>query len=122
MPQGTSKFQAEPHLTQTEDRRVRVRHTRQLKTYCQRGEGELDQVWWVGYVRDISTAGIGLVIPQRFEPDTTLTVEVESRHSDESRAVQVRVVHAAPQPGGGWLLGCAFARELTGPELAALLD
>jgi hypothetical protein len=104
-----------------QDRRVRVRYIRALKSYCQRGLGEPDQVWWIGQIRDISSSGIGLIVQHEFEPQAILTVELENRARNNSRAVQVRVVHSTPQPDGFWLLGCTFFKELSKAELQKLL-
>lgn len=121
MMEETDQVQTKAELSRPEDRRVRVRFAEPLKTYCQRGEGDLDQIWWIGQTRDVSASGIGLLIPQRFEPDTVLTLELENRRQNLSRTVQVRVVHAVQQSGGLWLLGCVFTEELTNPDLVALL-
>jgi PilZ domain len=104
----------------TAERRVRVRYAQPLRTYIQRGQGDLDQVWWMGKIRDISSQGIALLLQQRFEPDSFLTVEVENRAQTSALAIQVRVVRTTPQPGC-WLIGCTFSRELSEEELQALL-
>ncbi len=106
----------------TAERRVRVRHLQALRTFCQRGSGELDQMWCLGRARDISATGIGLVVPHGFAVDTVLTVEVENSRQSRSRMIQVRVVRVSSQPGGLWLLGCLFAVALTDAELAGLLE
>ncbi|HEV3203523.1 MAG TPA: PilZ domain-containing protein [Gemmataceae bacterium] len=104
-----------------QDRRVGVRYIRALKTYCQRGLGEPDQVWWIGQIRDISSSGIGLFIQHDFEPQAILTVELENSARNNSCTVQVRVVHSTPQPDGFWLVGCTFLKELSEAELEKLL-
>jgi len=103
------------------ERRVRVRYTQSLKSFCQKGSGELDQIWWMGRVRDISGTGVGLVIQHRFEPDTHLLLELENPAHARSSSYQVRVIRATSLPDGRWLLGCAFLQELSESELAALL-
>jgi hypothetical protein len=103
------------------ERRVRVRYTQALKTFCQRGTGELDQIWWMGKVRDISCTGIGLVIQHRFDPETVLVVELENSNQTQSQSFQVRVIRTTPQPDGRWFLGCVFTKELTDAELKAVL-
>jgi hypothetical protein len=103
------------------DRRVRVRFTQSLKTFCQRGTGELDQIWWMGKVRDISRAGIGLVIQHRFDPEAILVVELENADRTQSHSLQVRVIRTLAQPDGRWFLGCAFTEELSEEQLKAIL-
>jgi len=104
----------------TAERRVRVRYAQPLRTYIQRGQGDLDQVWWMGKVRDISGQGIALLLQQRFEPDSLLTLELENRAQTSSFTIQVRVVRVSPRPGG-WLLGCVFTQDLSEEEVQALL-
>jgi hypothetical protein len=102
------------------DWRVRVRYAQALKTFCQRGTGDLDQVWWMGTVRDLSGSGIGLLVQHRFEPGTMLTLELENSAQTFSNTFQVQVVRIVPQPGC-WFLGCTFLQELTEEEVQALL-
>ena len=102
------------------DRRVRVRYYHDLKTFCQRGPGELDQVWWMGTVKDISAQGIALLLQHRFEPGTLLTLEVENPDHTFSQTCQVKVIRISPQPAC-WLLGCVFTEELTEVQIQALI-
>jgi hypothetical protein len=98
-------------------------HRPGLKCYCQPGIGQPDTVWWRGRVLEISTGGLGLLLGRRFEPGTSLTLDVESLAPVFSTTVPVRVMQATPQPRGGWLLACVFVRA-PGPEerQALLLD
>ena len=103
------------------DRRCRVRHAQKLSTYAQRGAGDLDQVWWMGSVRNISGSGIGLVLKSRFEPGTKLTIELENAARTVSQTHQVEVVRVRPDQRG-WLLGCSFVIELTDSQLQDMLQ
>jgi hypothetical protein len=103
------------------DRRVRVRYAQPLRTFCQHGAGDLDQVWWMGTLRDISGAGIGLLLQHRFEPGTLLTLELENSDRTASQTLHVRVVRVGAQPGC-WLLGCELVQELPEPEVQDFLD
>src|SRR5262245_30964256 len=111
---------ASAHSVADRDRRVRVRYTQTLKTYAQRGEGDVDQLRWMGRVSNISGNGIGFTLQHRFEPGTFLTLEIENAARTVSHTFQIEVVRILPQPGG-WLLGCIFLRELTEDEVQALL-
>jgi hypothetical protein len=102
------------------ERRVRVRYTQNLKTYCQRGTGELDQVWWLGTVRNISGIGVGLLLQRRFDPGTFLTLELENPTQTASHTVQVRVIRATTDQPGLWLMGCSFLTEMTESEVKAV--
>jgi hypothetical protein len=104
-----------------DERRVRVRHPQKLNTYAQRGAGDLDQVWWMGNVRNISGSGIGLIIQNRFEEGTLLTLELENASRTGSHTLQAEVVRVFPERGG-WFLGCTFSRELTDTEIQELLQ
>jgi hypothetical protein len=65
------------HLPQTE-RRAWVRSPKDEEAWCQpTGRAEVDTAW-LGRVRDISTAGVGLSMTRRFEPGTTLVVELRN--------------------------------------------
>jgi hypothetical protein len=102
------------------ERRVRVRHTQKLSTYAQRGTGDLDQVWWIGNVRNISGNGIGLTLQNRFEPGTQLTLELENASRTQSQTIQAEVVRVFPAPGG-WYLGCTLRHDLSETDLEELL-
>jgi hypothetical protein len=73
-------------------------------------------------VRDISAAGIGLLLNRRIRPGTVLEVELPIPAKGFSRPIQARVMHASVHSGGGWLVGCTFARPLTEDELRALFS
>ncbi len=103
-----------------DERRVRVRHYQKLSTYAQRGTGDLDQLWWMGRVRNISESGIGVILQNRFEPGTRLTFELENASQSGSHTFQAEVVRVFPEQGG-WFTGCTFLRELTQSELQGLL-
>jgi hypothetical protein len=102
------------------ERRVFVRHECSVETYSQPGEGRLDQVWWPATVRNLSTAGIGLVLSRRFATGTLLAVELVSKPEGNGRKLLAHVRHATEQEDG-WLLGCVFTEELSDTDLAALL-
>lgn len=72
-------------------------------------------------IRDISRTGMGLVLKQVHEPGTPLAIELHSPNKNIKYTVFTRVVHATAQPDGTWLVGCAFARELSNDELRNLL-
>jgi hypothetical protein len=81
------------------------------------GEPELA---WLGKVRDVSRAGIGLSISRRFEPGVELIVELSAKPSGVLN-IPVRVVHATPDKKGLWILGCEFIFPLRQEELHTLI-
>jgi hypothetical protein len=76
---------------------------------------------WPAKVRDLSAGGIGLSVGRRFEPGTVLLVELIASDEESALPVPVRVVHATPEGGDRWILGCAFRRTLDDEKLRALL-
>jgi hypothetical protein len=104
------------------DCRVRERHPCELETSCQpvaaRGDNDLH---WPGTIRDISTAGVGVVLKRRFEPGAGLAIELPSVGDRDGETLLARVRHATRLQDGHWLHGCAFISELSDDELYALL-
>src|SRR5438094_802028 len=97
------------HRPQTE-RRAGVRFPKDEEIWRQptstAGKEALDTAW-LGRVRDVSTAGIGLSMTRRFEPGTALIVELSERPK-VLRHLLVHVIHATPDANGRWILGCTF--------------
>jgi hypothetical protein len=102
------------------ERRARVRHS------CDR-EGNCLPVLagqnfqWSARVLNISQGGVALSLRRRFEKGTLLSVEMQRADNLPSDPFLARVVHVTAQPDGNWLIGCAFADELSDQELQALL-
>jgi hypothetical protein len=120
MPPEFVSFPDEPDPITGNERRVRVRYAQALKTFCQRGTGDLDQVWWIGKVRNLSGRGIGFVLQHCFQPGTILTLELENSTQTFSHTLQVEVVRVLAEPGG-WFFGCEFLEELTEDDVRALV-
>jgi hypothetical protein len=77
---------------------------------------------WIGKVQNVSSGGVGLIMNRRFEPGTTLIVELSAKPKGILRPLPVRVIHATPEQKGQWLIGCTFARPLSPEELQAFLQ
>jgi hypothetical protein len=77
---------------------------------------------WKTTICDVSRAGLGLVLPRRFEPGTVLFVELSLRGGEERRPLLARVVRVVRQAEGGWLLGCTFSSQLGEDELRRLIE
>jgi hypothetical protein len=76
-----------------------------------------------GWVRDISTTGIALLLPCEFEPGAPLTLELENPALGLVRVVPARVVHSIAVPlDDRWLHGCVFDEPLTEEELRAFAE
>jgi hypothetical protein len=122
---------SEPEHVETEragrgtavERRAWVRYGTDMKATC-RGAGGRKEVGWPARVRDVSVAGIGLLLRHRFRPGSYLAVELHASSGGCLRLLAVRVVHTTPLSVDGepcWLTGCLFAEQLGEDELQALL-
>jgi hypothetical protein len=70
-------------------------------------------------VRDVSSHGVGLLVPRRFEPGTVLILELGA--ADRRVPVLARVVRLVVWADGEWLVGCSFVGEISTEELLPLL-
>ena len=71
-------------------------------------------------LRDISSAGIGLLSREPLALGSFLIVELQGAKKFSLR-LRAHVVHATPQPDGFWVLGCLLERALRHEELEAML-
>ncbi len=74
-----------------------------------------------GSVRDLSAAGVGLLVAQPLKPGAVLVITLQHGTRKLARPLPVRVMHCSPAAEGGWLVGCQFVRKLSGPELQVLV-
>src|SRR5262245_47028071 len=77
---------------------------------------------WQAQVRDLSVNGLSLKLLRRFEPGTTLFIELPNVADGLSRSIGVRVRNVRPDPVGGWIIGCQFNRPMNEEDLKALLQ
>jgi hypothetical protein len=111
-----------PSASLSIERRTYVRLASDRAATCS-AAGRLREVGWPARVKDISRAGIGLLLQHCFRPGTTLNVELRESTSQAQRTVVVRVVHATAVLVDGspcWLVGCCFDCPLREEEFAAL--
>lgn len=103
----------------TLNRRVAVRRQ------CRRASGPItatrDFVARSAPIVNMSVAGLALVLRQRVRRGSRLLIQMSSGALGIAYDLLVHVVHCTRQPDGKWLVGCAFARELTPSELENLL-
>jgi PilZ domain len=107
-----------------EDCRAWVRIPSDGEACCQpltTADAEEAKTGWLGRIRDASPGGIALLLKQRFELGTVLSVEIATRPEGRPHHL-VRVVHATPAKKGDWLIGCAFANPLSQEELQNFLQ
>ena len=101
------------------ERRAAPRHASTLVLTCYpagAGLGERRRA----RVRNVSRTGIGLAIDRRWDPGTTLVLEMPAEGEGPVRTLQVQVVHNTPQLGGLILVGCTFQAPLSDADLQAL--
>jgi hypothetical protein len=71
-------------------------------------------------VRNLSRTGIGLVVDQHWPPGMGLTLALPLLEGGGTRPIMAKVIHATAQPGGRFLVGCAFDTPLTDNEVQTL--
>jgi PilZ domain len=72
-------------------------------------------------LRDVSTHGVGMVAGGGSGPGTVVALRLPDPRLGRPQTVLARVVHAAPDATGGWVVGCALAAPLAEDELRACL-
>jgi hypothetical protein len=97
--------------------RAWVRFSCDLATSC--APAGSDEAWPARIV-NVAPCGLGLVVPGQVGQGTVLVLDVPGARSGQSRRVLVRVVQAAAQEEGGWLLGCEFTEQLSDEDLQGL--
>jgi hypothetical protein len=80
------------------------------------------QEHWQAPVRDISTAGMGILLDHRVDPGSVLAIELLNKFHQFWHLKLLRVIHATPQDGHGWLVGSAFLKSFTDDEFQALFE
>ena len=70
---------------------------------------------------NISQGGMALVLEECPEVGIVVNIRMKNRLLDFSYDVSARIVHVAATDSGEWLVGLAFARQLTLAELASLV-
>ena len=105
-----------------QERRHFVRFPAQLDVLVRTGGGGKTGVEWRARVRDISTKGIGLVLPRTFAPGTVLFVSVAREgNAGEPFRMKAQVMRVVAE-SCGYFLGCQLAEPLNGDELTALIQ
>jgi hypothetical protein len=99
-----------------EERRASVRYPSLAASACC-GVVDRTDASWVGHVRDVSSLGVGLILPVLLEPGVLLEIDLGRPPRDLSRTLLARVVHVQREDENGWVVGCAFTSELANDEL-----
>jgi hypothetical protein len=99
-----------------EERRASVRHRSGLRVSC-RLVDDLAAEAWQARVRDLSTLGIGLLLPHKRELAELLEIELVKANGALVRTVLARIIHVEEDGPRSWFVGCAFVSELTDEEM-----
>ncbi|MBI3407712.1 MAG: PilZ domain-containing protein [Planctomycetes bacterium] len=102
--------------TSNEERRGAVRVPAEAQALCRPLADEKCEPWRAG-IRDVSSIGVGLVLPGPVDAGTLLHVELSNKHGAKIRPLLARVVHSEQEGEGSWLVGCAFLSELDESQL-----
>jgi serine/threonine protein kinase len=102
-----------------QERRATVRYPASRGSTCQPLRGDKKHSWRAS-LQDVSADGIGLIVSRRFEPRTTLVVELAATERNPARCLLVRVVRVSALSQRRWVLGCVFAARLDDDEVQTL--
>src|SRR5262249_2906991 len=72
-------------------------------------------------IQNISAGGVRLVLDRKLDPGTIATLDLYNLTRDFPCRVSLRVAYTLEQPGGKFMLGCAFHGELDNGEVWGLL-
>jgi hypothetical protein len=76
---------------------------------------------WSAPIRDISVAGIGLVLDRRVDPGTLVAIELLNKKHNFWHLKLLRVVHVTPHGEEHWLIGTEFLKQFSDDEFQALV-
>lgn len=108
----------------TGERRAHVRCPCDIASSCQpvtMPTATQPEMVWSAKVRDISEAGVGMVLKRRFEPGTPLIVELTTTVEGTLQTVVAQVVRVFRADGDSWYHGCKFEVRLAPGNLKTLL-
>ncbi|CAN5383186.1 hypothetical protein BH11PLA2_BH11PLA2_07870 [soil metagenome] len=76
---------------------------------------------WPLVVQDVSVGGLKILLARRFEPGSTLSIEMLDGQSRKPVRIPVQVLRARRDRGGHWIHGCSFVKPLSTADLKRLL-
>jgi HEAT repeats/PilZ domain len=99
------------------ERRRESRHPCRREAFY-RFLGDLSQeLWWKAEIRDVSPAGLGLILTRPAATGTRLTIDL--REAGLARNAVARVARCCPI-AGGWFAGCSLGRPFSSEEVDCL--
>ncbi|MCE9530565.1 MAG: PilZ domain-containing protein [Planctomycetes bacterium] len=70
-------------------------------------------------ITNISASGIGLILKEKIEPGAILDLILKTKDGGPTFEILACIVFLGDNPGGTWLAGCHFIRELEERDLPA---
>ena len=80
-------------------------------------EGELKSA----ELLDLAPAGMGLVVSERLEPGSAITLHLRCQSDKPERPMLACVVYQTDRSDGKWAIGCTFLHELSEKDLNDLI-
>jgi hypothetical protein len=118
MPQSIDAAQQEDSAWSTnEDRRASPRHAANVRVLCRLVTGGAAPPIWTAQVRELSTYGIGLLLPKAPGLGQLLGIELACNNGTFVRTIMARVVHEERESSQAFVVGCAFIKELDDEHL-----
>jgi serine/threonine protein kinase len=117
---ATPIFPIAPPPPKPSDRRTQVRYSVNAPTSCETLLGTAHAPC-PAQILDISTGGVCLEVPRRFEPKTHLQVSLPGAEPGMETSLITTVRWVKALTASKWMLGCAFMRPLEEKQLEALL-
>lgn len=70
---------------------------------------------------DLSPAGVGLIVSERIEPGSAITLNLPRLDQKPDRELLACVVYLTNRPDGKWAIGCNFLNEMSEKDLNDLV-
>jgi hypothetical protein len=105
-----------PRTVAGHERRQGVRYASAAHTLCRPAGNEKGEPW-PATVRNVSLAGIGLLLCCPLSPGTLVHVDLPGLGC----RLLACVAHSTPVAENAWSVGCSFLRDLSDEEMRSLL-
>ncbi len=86
-------------------------------THVPEEEGELK----TAELLDLAPAGVGLIVSERLEPGSAITVFLRQQNGKAERPMLACIVYQTDRSDGKWAIGCTFLHELSEKDLNELI-
>jgi hypothetical protein len=103
------------------ERRSAMRYECNLEITC-RAIDSGQEGPWTGRILDLSSVGLGLLLPMPLDRGTILLLDLPVLAAGAVESLIACVMHTRPHEDGGIFTGCVFAEPLSEAEVAVLLE